>query len=494
MSDITSSLSFLFVLMAAFYVCVQTALAISEVKSEEAGADTVPAAFRAYVTLAEHRKAIDYTGEIIQCDLVSAWIGALIALLLTVGNGFTLLLAGTATLVGPGVASHVTLAIGMSLVLALIDFPLSWWKDFRINERYGFETTPPKIWLAKALRDMLLGWCSLAPVLLAVLIVCDIASYRWWMFAVAVTTIWWCWRILLIPKILGFRHAKPMQDGKLKKRLDAVLSQLGYEDIEICTMHRPKSWRHGHALLVRRFGRLRLVVFNHVVSRLNVDEVCAVAAGAVGRYAHCHDALRVVFFVTLSGFFWWALSYLAEKTWFYEALNIEPGLAIPNGAINPGLIFCICLTIVPIALYPLVFLIHAFTRRLHFDEDTYAVMAVGGKPLVRALTKLHRDYRNSQVPNAWYSLANHSRPHVTQRIQRALRVQQWQHFLHVQTVKAEKSKQAERFNKAMELDRARRDARIEARLLRQCEIQREADALRRRTFTLQHETDSQEQQ
>ena len=45
MTDIASVLSILFVLLIAFYVCVHTALTISEVKSAEAGANVVPAAF-----------------------------------------------------------------------------------------------------------------------------------------------------------------------------------------------------------------------------------------------------------------------------------------------------------------------------------------------------------------------------------------------------------------------------------------------------------------
>ena len=112
MTDIASVLSILFVLLIAFYVCVHTALTISEVKSEEAGADVVPAAFRPRVTLAEHRKAIDYTGEIIQSDLVAALTGAGIALLLTFGGGFTVLLAGITALCGQGLAAHIAISAG----------------------------------------------------------------------------------------------------------------------------------------------------------------------------------------------------------------------------------------------------------------------------------------------------------------------------------------------------------------------------------------------
>lgn len=486
MSDIASVLSILFVLLIAFYVCVQTALTISEVKSSEAGANVVPAAFRPRVTLAEHRKAIDYTGEVIQSDLVSAIVGAGIALFLTFGGGFTLLLAGITALCGQGIASHIAIALIVSFALAVIDFPLCWWKEFRINERYGFEKTPARQWLAKALKEMILGWCSLAPALVAVLVICDLASYHWWTFALAATAAWYIWRISAAPRIIGFSgQAKPMQEGRLKNELRGLLNRLEYNEAEIYTMARPKSWKHGNAILVRRRGKFRLVIFNHVLARLTDDEVCAVAACAIGRVNRCHNAARLIFFIGLSTIFWWGLANLAERSWFYASLHIEPSLAIPNGAINPGLLFCICLTVVPVVLYPAVFLIHAFTRMLDYDEDAYAVAQVGAKPLVRALAKLHRDYRNSLVPNILYSLANHRRPHVTHRIRAALLVEQRDRFNLASAVNDEQRTQATRFNMVMERRRRLRDEKLQTRLSRKCEVLREASALRHRDFSLQ---------
>ena len=471
MTDIASVLSILFVLLIAFYVCVHTALTISEVKSAEAGANVVPAAFRPRVSLAEHRKAL---------------VGAGIALLLTFGGGFTILLAGITALCGQGLAAHITLALFISFVLALVDFPLCWWKEFRINERYGFEKTPAKQWLVKALKELLLGWCSLAPVLVAVLVICESASYHWWSFALLATAAWYIWRISLAPKIIGFSaQTKPMREGPLKDRLTKLLKQLELDNTEIYTMARPKSWRHGNAMLVKRRGKSRLVIFNHVLARLKEEEICAVAACAIGRINRCHNAARLVFFIGISSLFWWGLAFLSEKTWFYASLNIEPSLAIPNGAINPGLLFAICIAVVPVVLYPAVFVIHAFTRLLDYDEDAYAVAMVGSKPLVRAIAKLHRDYRNSLVPNILYSLANHRRPHVTHRIRAALLVEQRDRFNQASAVNDERRTQATRFNMAIERRRKLRDEKLDARLRRKSEILLEASALRHRNFTMQ---------
>ena len=91
-------------------------------------------------------------------------------------------------------------------------------------------------------------------------------------------------------------------------------------------------------------------------------------------------------------------------------------MALENGAVIPGVLIGIVLTTFPVILYPVVFLVHLFTRMLEYDADACVVHTVGAVPLIRAIVKLHTDYRNTLTPNRLYSLANHRRPHITQRI------------------------------------------------------------------------------
>lgn len=118
---------------------MQTALAILQVKAAEHAAVGLPPAFRSAVDLRVHRKAADYTGEIVQADLVNAILGALVCLTLTFGNGFNLITASFSALWGTGIISQFFIVFTVSLILTVIDIPVAWWKQFRINERYGYE-------------------------------------------------------------------------------------------------------------------------------------------------------------------------------------------------------------------------------------------------------------------------------------------------------------------------------------------------------------------
>ena len=158
--------------------------------------------------------------------------------------------------------------------------------------------------------------------------------------------------------------------------------------------------------------------------------------------------------------------------------------AMPEGTVNPALLFIILLTVVPVVLYPAVFFIHGFTRMLDYDEDAYAVTHVGAKPLARALAKLHRDYRRSLTPNRFYSLANHRRPHVTQRIEAALLTEKRDRRHTANAAVDEKRARAALYNAVLAKRREERNERLALRVQLKSEKLREAANLRMRGFSL----------
>ena len=72
-----------FALLLALYVCLQSALTIIEVRRTERDSLRLPSVFARTVSLAEHRKAVDYNAELMQCDLVDALLGAALTVVFT---------------------------------------------------------------------------------------------------------------------------------------------------------------------------------------------------------------------------------------------------------------------------------------------------------------------------------------------------------------------------------------------------------------------------
>lgn len=418
MSEIAAYLKITFLALVVFYVCIQVALLISEVRSAERAADAVPRAFRDKVSLEEHRKAIDFTAEIVQSDTLNALLGAAITLLFTLGGGIEFLWAFMSVLFNQGVASQFLFVMLILFFLALVDLPFDWWRNFRISERYGMERTEAKSWLKKRIQTTFIGWIADMPLVFALILILSLTSYFWWVICFIGCFSWYFWHEYLYPTYrVGFsKNLVELSDCSLKWRLTLLLKELGYPNTKIYTCKQPAALAHNHALFAQSGTTTHLVLFRHTLELLTEEEILAVSANAVSEVARWHRFARCAIFFILSCVFWMGFAWISEKGYFYSALGIHPSIALANGAAIPGLLLAIVITTFPVILYPIVFFVHSLTRRLEYDSDAYVVRTVGAVPLIRAIVKLHTDYRNSLTPNRLYSLANHRRPHITHRI------------------------------------------------------------------------------
>ena len=418
MFEVAGFLKITFLALIVFYVCIQVTLLISEVRTAEHETDAVPSAFSGLVSLEEHRKAIDFTAEIVQSDTINALVGAAVTLLFTLGGGIDLLWACMSVLSDQGIASQFVLVVFILLVLGILDLPFDWWRNFRILERYGMERTNAKTWLRSRIRTTCVGWLTDLPIVLILLVILNLTSYFWWMLCFLACFAWYFWREYLYPTwIVGLsKEAVELPDGSLKEKLNALIHDLGFSEVKIYTLNRPQGLKHTNALLVQPSAKPRLILFRHTLNCLTEEEILAVSANAIAQVGRWHRFARCVVFFALSLAFWWGFAWIADKAYFYEALGIHPSIALANGAPIPGVLMAIVITTFPVLLYPIVFLIHILTRRLEYDADACVVRMVGAKPLIHAIVKLHTDYRNSLTPDRLYSVANHRRPHITHRI------------------------------------------------------------------------------
>ena len=108
-----SNIQHVFLALMALSVLTECLLTILHTHAAERAATCVPAPFERKLSAAAHRKAADYTGELAQGRLLLVFAGAGIALLLTYGQGLTLL----ASLAG---ALSSSALIGEWTVIALV--------------------------------------------------------------------------------------------------------------------------------------------------------------------------------------------------------------------------------------------------------------------------------------------------------------------------------------------------------------------------------------
>ena len=121
---------------------------------------------------------------------------------------------------------------------------------------------------------------------------------------------------------------------------------------------------------------------------------------------------------------------------------------------------------------------------MDFEADAYGVDKAGVKPVIRALVKMHEDYRNTLTPSLLFSLANHRHPHVTQRIEHAILADIRIHNDLTNSHRAVEGDLADRFSTVLEARRRARARLLAQKLLLRKEALLERQALAARRLCL----------
>jgi STE24 endopeptidase len=404
------------VAFVAARLCVEAALLLANLRSARAGGEEVPAPLRDRVSPETARRGLAYTLARGHLALVAlGWDTAVsLALLL---SGFLPGLEGWLARRGlSGAPAFVTFLLTLAAVTSLAGVPLSLWATFVVEERFGFNRSTWRTWLADQAKSAALGLVLGAPVLWGVWIFMTSTGSAWWIwvwaFLVAVQLLLlWAYPALIAPL---FHRFTPLPPGELRDRLEALARDTSFRTRGIFVMDASRRSSHSNAYFAG-VVRPRIVLFDTLLSTMTVDEATAVLAHEIGhfRLRHVWKRLAAAALSSLAGL--WILSRLVTWPPFLAAFGFErPSwgaslavLSLAGGAFT--------FLLAPVSSWA--------SRRQEHAADRYAVLHARAPGALRgALVKLTGENLSNLHPHPWYSAWHHGHPTILDRIDRIDRI------------------------------------------------------------------------
>jgi STE24 endopeptidase len=379
-----------------------------------AHAGEVPSAFREFIDPSVYQRSIAYT-------LAKERFGSVEAVYST-----TLLIAVLFSGVLPWAFHLFSRGLGQSawamaaflfvvgLALSLLTLPFAWVSQFRLEQKFGFNTTTQRIWWLDRLKVLLLSLALGYPLLVLILKMVTWTGACWW---------FWDWgavvAVQLLLSVLApvlilplFNKLTPLPEGSLREALLELARRTQFQAKGIQLMDGSKRSRHSNAFFTG-FGRFRkIVLFDTLVEQLSGPELAAVVAHEIGHYKKRHIPKMLVFSAVslLAGFY--IVSVLARQEWFYRAFGFGPGNIAPA-----LLLFGLMAGTVGFWISPLV---HWWSRRYEYQADAFAAQTMGQtQSLIGALRKLNGKNLSNLIPHPFYSGFYYSHPTLLER-ERAL--------------------------------------------------------------------------
>jgi STE24 endopeptidase len=382
-----------------------------------AHANEVPPAFRGMIDEATYRRSVDYTvaksrfGDVVTLFDTALLIAILFSGVLPWAFGKFTAAFGTSVFAMAG------FLFATGFALSIVSLPFAWYAQFKLEDRFGFNTTTVKTWVLDRLKGFLLAMLLGFPLLALVLKLIEWTGPNWWIWAAAVVIVFQFLLLLIAPAVIMplFNKFAPLPEGStLRERLFALARRTDFPTRSIEVMDGSKRSRHANAFFTG-FGRFRkIVLFDTLVAQLTEPELESVLAHEIGHYKKRH-VLKLLGLSVASVFVGFAaIAWLARQQWFYHAFGFEHQAGFAAASVVPAiLLFALLGGTITFWVSPFVLM---WSRRFEYEADAFARATMReAQPLVQALRKLTEKNLSNLTPHPLYSGFYYSHPTLLER-------------------------------------------------------------------------------
>jgi STE24 endopeptidase len=289
------TLSSAFVLFLALSVSVRLWLAARQIRHVASHRDSVPPQFAERITLQAHRRAADYTVAKVRLGILDNLLSTVVLVALTLLGGLQWLSGLWAQwLPEAPLLQQIAIVVSVVVLTSLIEVPMDAYRQFRLEAKFGFNRMTPGLFAADLLKSAALGAAIGIPLLSAVLWLMQRAGDYWWLWTWVLWTVFNVVILLVYPTLIAplFNKFKPLEAGAVRSRVENLLHRCGFAANGLFVMDGSRRSAHGNAYFTG-FGKgKRIVFFDTLLSRLDVDEIEAVLAHELGHFKKRHIVKR----------------------------------------------------------------------------------------------------------------------------------------------------------------------------------------------------------
>ena len=370
----------------------------------------IPAEVEGFYNKEKYQKSLDYQKDQTRFSFITAAFSFLLSLGMLVFGGFGWL----DSVLRPFFTSEITLALvffGTIMIASdILTIPFQWYGTFVIEEKYGFNKTTVRTFIADKLKGYLLG-ALIGGALLSVLIylINSIGPDFWIWFALlsAAFTLFMSmfYTSLILPL---FNKLTPLADGELKTAIETFAKKVNFPLDNVFVMDGSKRSAKANAFFSGIGKKKKIVLYDTLINNHTTEELVAVLAHEVGHFKKKHIIWSYLISIVQIFF----LLFILSKMVFNENLSIALGGS--QQAIHLNLIAFTILFSPISAITGL--LMSMLSRKNEFEADAYAKEKFDGHALSNALKRLSVDSLSNLYPHPVYVFFHYSHPPLLQRL------------------------------------------------------------------------------
>jgi STE24 endopeptidase len=373
----------------------------------------VPAGFEGCIDARALAKSASYTLEQSRVALVHSIYDSAILLSFLFTPLFPLYDAWIRSLTPSFVLRGILFVLLLSLVEGVLDIPFSLYSTFRLEKRYGFNTTTFSLWFTDLLKSTALSALLMVVLVSSALLIVKHSPALWWLWVWLFFALFSITMIYLSPYLIEplFSKFEPLLDAELAEEIKELLGKGGIQVKGVLQMDASRRSLHSNAYFTG-IGRVkRIVLYDTLLKQMERAELLAILAHEGGHWKKGHIWKTLLLTESLALVVIWAVYRLIGWGGLPMLFGMPQG-SFPAQIVMVGFLA----SIVSFLCTPL---FSWLSRRNEWQADRFAAELTGTpEALGQALIKLSRDNLANLHPHPWYAAFYYSHPPVVERVRK----------------------------------------------------------------------------
>ncbi len=371
----------------------------------------IPPEFEGYVDKELLKKVMDYTVEHTRFGFIGSVFNNLVLVIFIFGGLLDIYDTWVSSLGWPFVISGLLFFLILSYAGMFLSIPFSLYSTFKIENKYGFNTMTPKLWLTDFLKSILLS-TVITGILVSVglWLIQSSPNYWWiwvWGFFLAVSL----FMMYISPYVIEplFNKFTPIEEKGLEDKIKDLMQKVKIRVSRVFKMDASKRSRHTNAYF-SGIGRVkRIILYDTLLEKMNHDEILSVLAHEAGHWKKKH-VLKMIIAAEVLSFIGIYISFTILQTDFLTDLfQIKHGTFFAKIVVLGFIGGIISFAFTPAGNF--------ISRKFEREADRFAYQMTENKEaIISTFIKLSKDNLSNLHPYPLYAAFYYSHPPVVERI------------------------------------------------------------------------------
>ena len=296
------------------------------------------------------------------------------------------------------------------LITYILAIPFSYYSTFVIEEKFGFNKTDLKTFIIDKIKSLIMSAIFIIGLTSTAVLIIGFFSTGFWLWLWIGLSLFMLFLNMFYADLIVpiFNKLTPLEDGELRKKIEAYSKKVGYSLKNIFVIDGSKRSSKANAFFSGLGPRKTIALYDTLIEKHTDEELVSVLAHEVGHYKKKHILYSMIITIVQLGI----MCYLFEICMQYDLIANSLGSLTMNFHIG---IIAFSFLYSPIGLITGIFM-NILSRKNEFEADEYARDTYDGNALSLALKKLSVDSLSNLYPHPLYVFIHYSHPPLIKRL------------------------------------------------------------------------------